>query len=125
MAKINILDSSVYNRIAAGEVVDRPYSVVKEFVENSIDAGATKISISIERGGKDLISVSDDGNGIGKEDLPAAFLPFGERLWRASVLLQGLLSGRVQEVRARRMKSAVRAELFRKFARVLSGTGRK
>ena len=75
MAKINILDSSVYNRIAAGEVVDRPYSVVKEFVENSIDAGATKISISIERGGKDLISVSDDGNGIGKEDLPAAFLP--------------------------------------------------
>ena len=72
MAKINILDSSVYNRIAAGEVVDRPYSVVKE---NSIDAGATKISISIERGGKDLISVSDDGNGIGKEDLPAAFLP--------------------------------------------------
>ena len=75
MAKINILDSSVYNRIAAGEVVDRPYSVVKEFAENSIDAGATKISISIERGGKDLISVSDDGNGIGKEDLPAAFLP--------------------------------------------------
>ena len=75
MAKINILESNVYNRIAAGEVVDRPYSVVKEFVENSIDAGAKNITVSIERGGKDLICVSDDGTGIGKEDLRSAFLP--------------------------------------------------
>ena len=75
MAKINILDSSVYNRIAAGEVVDRPYSVVKEFVENSIDAGAKNISISIERGGKDLICVCDDGGGIDVSDLQSAFLP--------------------------------------------------
>lgn len=75
MAKINILESNVYNRIAAGEVVDRPYSVVKEFVENSIDAGAKNITVSIERGGKDLICVSDDGAGIGKEDLRSAFLP--------------------------------------------------
>lgn len=72
MAKINILDSSVFNRIAAGEVVDRPYSVVKEFVENSIDAGATSISIEIERGGKDRICVSDNGSGIEREIL----LPF-------------------------------------------------
>lgn len=75
MAKINILDSSIYNRIAAGEVVDRPYSVVKEFVENSLDAGAKNISVHIERGGKDLISVSDDGTGIEKSELRAAFLP--------------------------------------------------
>ena len=75
MAKINSLESNVYNRIAAGEVVDRPYSVVKEFVENSIDAGAKNITVSIERGGKDLICVSDDGAGIGKEDLRSAFLP--------------------------------------------------
>lgn len=75
MAKINILDSSVYNRIAAGEVVDRPYSVVKEFVENSIDAGAKNIAVAIERGGKDLISVSDDGGGIDVSDLTSAFLP--------------------------------------------------
>lgn len=75
MAKINILDSSVYNRIAAGEVVDRPYSVVKEFVENSIDAGAKNITVKIERGGKDLIFVSDDGTGIEKDDLCSAFLP--------------------------------------------------
>jgi len=54
MPKINILPAKVYNRIAAGGVVDRPYSVVKELVENSIDAGATEIEIYIEQGGKQL-----------------------------------------------------------------------
>lgn len=75
MAKINILDSSIFNRIAAGEVVERPASVVKEFVENSIDAGAKNIVVRIERGGKDLISVADDGCGIEKSELRSAFLP--------------------------------------------------
>lgn len=75
MAKINILDSSIYNRIAAGEVVDRPYSVVKELVENSLDAHAKNIMVAIERGGKDLICVTDDGDGIEKSELRAAFLP--------------------------------------------------
>ncbi len=75
MGKINILDSSIYNRIAAGEVVERPASVVKEFVENALDARAENIAISIERGGKDMILVTDDGSGIGREDLRAAFLP--------------------------------------------------
>ena len=75
MAKINILDSSIYNRIAAGEVVDRPYSVVKELVENSLDAHAKNITVAIERGGKDLICVTDDGDGIEKSELRAAFLP--------------------------------------------------
>ena len=75
MAKINILPAKVYNRIAAGEVVDRPYSVVKELVENAIDAGATQIEIHVENGGKQLIRVLDNGSGIERDDLQSAFLP--------------------------------------------------
>lgn len=75
MRKINILTKSVYNRIAAGEVIDRPYSAVKELIENSIDAGATEIEIYIERGGKQLIKVIDNGSGIERDDMRAAFFP--------------------------------------------------
>ena len=75
MGKINILPSKVYNRIAAGEVVERPCSVVKELIENSIDAGATEITVYIEKGGKQLIRVVDNGCGIEREDLHSAFLP--------------------------------------------------
>lgn len=72
---INVLSPRIYNRIAAGEVVEKPASVVKELVENSIDAGASKIKIEIVGGGIKKISVSDDGSGISKDDLPLAFLP--------------------------------------------------
>lgn len=75
MKKINILTKSVYNRIAAGEVIDRPYSAVKELIENSLDAGATEIEIYIERGGKQLIKVVDNGTGIERDDMRAAFFP--------------------------------------------------
>lgn len=75
MAKINILDKKIYNRIAAGEVVERPYSVIKELIENAIDAGATDIDVTIDDGGKRLMRVSDNGCGISREDLPKAFLP--------------------------------------------------
>ncbi len=72
---INVLDSSVYNHIAAGEVVERPASVIKELVENSIDAGATRIDIEIENGGIGKIKVSDNGSGIDKEFVKTAFMP--------------------------------------------------
>ena len=75
MPEIKLLDSSIYNRIAAGEVVERPASIVKELVENSIDAGANKIDVEITGGGIDNIIVSDNGCGIGAKELKLAFLP--------------------------------------------------
>lgn len=68
MSKIKILPEIVSNKIAAGEVVERPASVVKELVENAIDAGSSKIFIEVERGGKSLIRVSDNGTGMNKDD---------------------------------------------------------
>ena len=73
MAKIRVLADHVANQIAAGEVVERPASVAKELVENAIDAGATRITIEIEAGGRRLLKVSDDGEGMVRDDAILAF----------------------------------------------------
>ena len=75
MPKINILDKSVYSLIAAGEVIDKPSSVVKELLENSIDAGATNIVCEVRGGGIDYIRVTDNGCGIDESEMKVAFLP--------------------------------------------------
>lgn len=72
MSDIVLLDDLTINKIAAGEVIERPANVVKELVENSIDAGATSVSIEIKKGGKALIKVSDNGKGMSIEDMPIA-----------------------------------------------------
>jgi DNA mismatch repair protein MutL len=72
MSDIHLLSASVVNKIAAGEVIERPASAVKELMENAIDAGATRIDVAVEQGGLDLVRVSDDGCGIAAEQLPLA-----------------------------------------------------
>ncbi len=74
MSAIHLLENNLINKIAAGEVVERPASVVKELIENSIDAGATSVTVEIKDGGIDLIKISDNGSGISKDDIPVAFM---------------------------------------------------
>src|SRR5438477_3938609 len=73
MGKIHVLSERVANQIAAGEVVERPASVVKELLENSLDAGSTRIRIQIEAGGKKLIQITDNGCGMVRDDALLAF----------------------------------------------------
>ena len=75
MAKIELLDELTINKIAAGEVIERPLSVVKELVENSVDSGATSITVEIRSGGIDFIRVTDNGSGIPASEVRQAFLP--------------------------------------------------
>jgi DNA mismatch repair protein MutL len=90
MGQILVLDENMINMIAAGEVIERPASVVKELMENSIDSGATKITVSIEDGGRKLISVTDNGCGMDGEDLARAFEPHTTSKIKTSSDLQGI-----------------------------------
>ena len=74
MRKIAVLDQQTIDKIAAGEVVERPSSIVKELVENAIDAGATAVTVEITDGGKKMIRITDNGGGMERDQVPLAFL---------------------------------------------------
>ncbi len=90
MGKIAVLDDNMINMIAAGEVIERPASVVKELLENSIDAGASKIVVEVEQGGRDLIRIIDNGSGMDAGDLALAFEPHATSKIRISDDLSGI-----------------------------------
>ena len=92
MAEIHILDSATIDKIAAGEVVERPVSVVKELVENAVDAGAKHISVEIKEGGISMIRVTDDGSGIEKSQLPKVFYRHATSKIETAEDLTGVLS---------------------------------
>lgn len=92
MGKIQVLDKSVSNKIAAGEVVERPASVVKELLENALDAGATHIVTEIKNGGISYIRVTDNGSGMAKEDVPTALLRHATSKIREAEDLDAIMS---------------------------------
>ena len=90
MGKIAVLDDNMINMIAAGEVIERPASVVKELLENSIDAGARRIVIEVEDGGRGVIRLIDDGGGMDAADLALAFEPHATSKLRSADDLLGI-----------------------------------
>lgn len=125
MATIRPLPSSVVNKIAAGEVIERPASVVKELLENAVDAGSTRIDVAIEKGGSELIRVSDNGKGIAADELPLAVtnhatskIESADDLFRVGTLgFRGEALASISEVsqfvlRSRQAEAAAGAELL-------------
>ena len=122
MPKINVLPKSIAELIAAGEVVERPASIVKEAVENSIDAGATHITVEIQRGGITYIRITDNGCGIGSGDVPKAFLRHATSKIEKAVDLDSISTLGFRGEALAATSAVSRVELFTKTAEEDFGT---
>ena len=122
IARIQVLDKRVAELIAAGEVVERPSSVVKELVENSIDAGASCITVEIKNGGVSYIRITDDGSGIERADVPVAFLRHATSKLRKESDLDsiGTLGFRGEALAS--VSAVARVELLTRTAEEMAGT---
>lgn len=122
MAKIHKLPREIAQLIAAGEVVERPSSVVKELLENAIDAGATEITLEIQNGGVRLIRVTDNGCGIAREDVPTAFLSHATSKVQAAEDLDSILTLGFRGEALASVAAVSRVELITKTASDFAGT---
>lgn len=122
MAEIILLDQNTIDKIAAGEVVERPSSVVKELVENAIDAGATAISVEIKEGGLSLIRVTDNGTGMPKEQVVRAFLRHSTSKIRSSEDLFTVKSLGFRGEALSSIAAVAQVELITKTAEELTGS---
>lgn len=122
MGKINVLTQETFNKIAAGEVVERPASVVKEALENAIDAKATEIHVEIEGGGIERIRIVDNGEGILEEDLKKAFLPHATSKIRTA---EDLFSVRTMGFRGEALSSIASVSKARLRSKAEEGEGRE
>ena len=121
MGKIQVLDGETINKIAAGEVVERPPSVVKELGENAIDAGATAITIEIQDGGISFVRITDNGSGMEKEDIAMAFLRHSTSKIRSSEDLQTIHSLGFRGEALSSISAVAQVELLTKTAHAMTG----
>ncbi len=122
MSKIRVLPDQIVNQIAAGEVVERPASVAKELVENAIDAGATRISIDFEAGGRRLLKVSDDGEGMTRDDAVLAFERHATSKINSAEDLNGIATLGFRGEALASIASVARVELLTKTEDATAGT---
>ncbi|MDR1564219.1 MAG: DNA mismatch repair endonuclease MutL [Oscillospiraceae bacterium] len=122
MSKITLLNKHTAELIAAGEVVERPASVVKELVENAIDAGSRNITIEIKNGGVTLIRVTDDGEGIAREDVPTAFLRHATSKVHTELDLEHIATLGFRGEALASVSAVSRTELLTRRAEELAGT---
>ncbi|MBR6365779.1 MAG: DNA mismatch repair endonuclease MutL [Lachnospiraceae bacterium] len=122
MGKIQALSQETINQIAAGEVIDRPASIVKELVENAIDAKATSVTVEIKEGGMSLIRITDNGSGIEKDDIKIAFLPHTTSKIRSALDLLTVSSLGFRGEALSSIAAVCQVELMTKTADAISGT---
>ncbi|HEY9206353.1 MAG TPA: DNA mismatch repair endonuclease MutL [Candidatus Methanoperedens sp.] len=122
MGKIHVLDEATINKIAAGEVIERPASVVKELIENSIDAGASDIRIEVQKSGKKLIRVSDNGCGMSKVDAALSFIKHSTSKIKSMEDLESVMTMGFRGEALSSITAVSRVELITKTGEEMSGT---
>ena len=122
MGRIHVLDQHVAELIAAGEVVERPSSVIKELLENAVDAGATSVTVEIKHGGVSYLRVTDNGCGIAREDVPVAFLRHATSKVNSQKDLEGILTLGFRGEALASIAAVARVELLTRVGDALEGT---